>query len=88
MPNSLVFPEPPHPFSWAVIDQKMSQSGSKFKKCELTLNANRLLVKKFGIPTPKAGEIHKMVKSLVNIGMLAPGTHWGCEEVKNLMGHL
>ena len=58
----------------AVTDQKMSQSGSKFKKCGLTLNFNRLLVQKFGIPTYKAGQILKLVKSWVNTDMCA----WQC----------
>ena len=62
---------------WAVTDQKMYQSGSKFKKCELTLNVNRLLVKKFGIPTPKARKIQKMFKSLVNTDMCAQGNPVG-----------
>ena len=58
---------------WAITDQKMFKTGSKFKKCELTLNVNRLLVQKFGIPTPKARKIQKMFKSLVNTDMRAPG---------------
>ena len=58
---------------WALTDQKMYQSWSKFMKCELTLNVNRLLVQKFGISTPKARKIQKMFKSLVNTDMRAPG---------------
>ena len=66
----------------AITDQTFSKTGSKFKKCELTLNVNRLSVQKFGIPTPKAGKIQKMVKSLVNTDMRAQEPPVGVKRLK------
>ena len=47
---------------WAITDQKMSKSGSKIKKCELTLNFNGLPGQKFGIPAHETGKPPKWVK--------------------------
>ena len=47
---------------WAITDQKMSQSGSKIKKCELTLNFNGLPGQKFEIPAHETGKPPKVVK--------------------------
>ena len=66
-----------------ITDQTFSKTGSKFKKCELTLNVDRLLVQKFGIPTPKARKIQKMFKSLVNTSLVCPRKPWRCDEVQN-----
>ena len=55
---------------------------SKFKKYELSLNVNRLLVQKFGIPTPKAVKIQKIVKSLVNTDMQAWEPPRGVKRLK------
>ena len=83
VPYSLVFPDPSFSMVLGLSQiKKMSQSGSKFKKCELILNVNRLLVQKFGIPTPKAGKIQKMVKSLVNTDMHAWEPSGGVKRLK------
>ena len=66
---------------WAGTDKKMSNLGSKFKKRDLTLNVNRFLFQKFGIPNPKAGQIQKLVKSLVNTDICA----WYCMRFFELL---
>ena len=66
---------------WAGTDKKMSNLGSKFKKRDLTLNVNRFLFQKFGIPNPKAGQIQKFVKSLVNTDICA----WYCMRFFELL---
>ena len=59
----------------------MSNLGSKFKKRDLTLNVNRFLFQKFGIPNPKAGQSQKLVKSLVNTDICA----WYCMRFFELL---
>ena len=41
---------------WAITDRKMSQSGSKINKWELTSNFNGLPGQKFGIPAHETGK--------------------------------
>ena len=47
---------------WAIKDQKMSKSGSKIKKYELTLNFNQLPGQKFGTPAHETGKTLKLDK--------------------------
>ena len=82
MPYSLVFPDPSFSMVFGLVQiKKMSNLGSKFKKRDLTLNVNRFLFQKFGIPNPKAGQIQKLVKSLVNTDICA----WYCMRFFELL---